>query len=129
MADKTKLNIKKLLKKIDSDSSCTVKFEVFANLLELHQVKLSPSDLKKLRLESRAQPKVGCGDASDSINFKAALRLIDMQTDALDPSQKHWCLKNANATAFSIHDSASMASSAFPGNHRGSRKNFESRDF
>ncbi len=35
-ADKTKLTLKKLLKKIDTDGTSTVKFDVFCNLLELH---------------------------------------------------------------------------------------------
>lgn len=70
MADKTKLTIKKLLKKIDADGSYTIKFDVFANLLELHHVKLSAKDLRTLRLESRAKPKVGTGDATDLIDYK-----------------------------------------------------------
>jgi hypothetical protein len=87
-----------------------------------------PKDLKTLRLESRAKPKVGTGDSTDLVNYKIALRMITMNADATDPLLKFWCLKYGPAGALSMADSVSLASSAFPGNAKVQKKLLESRD-
>jgi len=44
-ADKIKLDIKKLLKSIDTQNSGSIKFEVFLNILELNTIKLNLKDV------------------------------------------------------------------------------------
>ena len=56
-------------------------------------VKLNQKDIQRLRLESRAKPKVGAGDMSDCIDFKTALRLIDVNIDLEDAFAYDWILR------------------------------------
>lgn len=94
-ADKIKITLKRLLRKIDDAGAGHIKFEVFSNLLELHKVNISAKSLTKLRLMTRAKPKAGGGDSSDMIDYKQALRLIDVDLEAQDPFKSEWVLKTA----------------------------------
>ena len=60
-------------------------------------VKLNQKDIKRLRLESRAKPKVGTGDMSDCIDYTTALRLIDVNVDLEDAFAYNWILRNNQA--------------------------------
>lgn len=42
---------------------------------------------------SRAKPKPGAGNSNDLIDYKIALRSIDINPDAMDPLNSYWCLK------------------------------------
>lgn len=84
-----------MLKQLDSANTGNIKFDVFISVLELKKISLNKKDQLKVRLESRAQPKVGSGDASDLIDYKKALKLIDKQADVLNPQM--WILRQ-NAT-------------------------------
>ena len=93
-ADKIKLDIKKLLKNIDLQNLGSIQFEVFLSILALNKIKLNDKDVQRLRLESRAKPKVGGGDMSDFIDYKTALRLIDVNFELEDAFSKDWILRN-----------------------------------
>lgn len=112
-ADKVKLTVKKLLKQIDGENKGTIKFEVFSNLLSLHKIRLAPRDLNKLRLQSRAKPKAGAGDVTDLIDYKTALRTIDINLDVDEPLAKEWVLKTGNGNLASQIDTLSIRTSVF----------------
>ena len=112
-ADKIKLTVKKFLKKIDTEGLGVVKFEVFSNLLGLHQIRVAPKCLTKLRLASRAKPKIGSGDVSDQIDYKVALRLLDINLDVDEPLSKEWIIKAQGNTALSTDSYSNINTSVF----------------
>ena len=102
-----------MLRKIDTEGRGVIKFEVFSNLLVLHQIRVGSKCLTKLRLASRAKPKAGSGDVSDQIDYKVALRMLDINLDVDEPLSKEWIIKQSGNTNTSNDSYSNVNTSVF----------------
>lgn len=58
-------------------------------------------------MQSRSRPKLGQGNAKDLVDFKTALRLIDINLEEPNPLQKPWIIKNRGLSSIDMKSNAS----------------------
>lgn len=56
-------------------------------------------------------PKLGAGDARDLVNYKTALRLIDINPEETDALQKPWIIKHRGTSAIDMKSNVSSLAS------------------
>lgn len=92
-ADRKKQELKRLFKKIDSESKGFISAEVFFRLLTMEGILLGLPAQARLLKECR--PKAGGVSTTDQIQFRDALKRICINLDVDEPLFKEWVVRDA----------------------------------
>ena len=80
-ANQTKMQLRSLMRSLDSDKSGIVKEEAFFTILGLHGITLTEKDKAKLRQEHSKAGK---------INFKDALQTVNVDLESAILREQNW---------------------------------------
>ena len=78
-SNQTKAALRILLKNIDTDKTGLVKEDAFFTILKLHNVTLTPEEIKQLKKSYGRAGKVNYNDALHSINIDLDVAVLNEQ--------------------------------------------------